>query len=520
MESIKDVHFSPLSWAEKHGKVSGRPIGDCLDRGPSPSEPINSKYTKEASDKLWGQIYHRLYIIRLWSVYDDIARMVLDFYVREKLTEQEMKWGDVRIFKMDLKGAFMLLTFETGAVRKVAMEMSDDLVMIFLCGVFGWTGTPAAFQVLNRTILWEINQIIHGFALTYSDDIIGVTREKHLKDDLLRCKTTCTNLLGPDAVEDSKTETGRRLTTLGFDVDLDKSLVTISDKNVMRAFHGFVNLDTSKKVNLKMMQQVSSWGSRYSNINVLMKPFVHELYSSYQGRREHVLFDLEPTTARVVKLFRLFLALKALEEITFSRSLVSFQIKRPTKVVEFDASLKHIGVLYYRRNSDGSETPLGGGAVSIAQLNFGVDASFQNTAEFIAALLGILGLVQLGITPSDIELRGDSITALSWASKTVFHSDLLGNASLVFVMQSLYTKVNVAVVTHLTAADNWKTDYLSRGGTLKLSGLKENRFVGLKEVNLQNSDMIETCNPRRKIESDLDFFRMWIQLRESLGSRY
>ena len=341
-----------------------------------------------------------------------------------------------------------------------------------------------------------------------------------MEDDLLRCKTTCTNLLGPDAVEDSKTETGRRLTTLGFDVDLHKSLVTISDKNVMRAFHGFVNLDTSKKVNLKMMQQVSSWGSRYSNINVLMKPFVHELYSSYQGRREHVLFDLEPTTARVVKLFRLFLALTALEEITFSRSLVSFQIKRPTKVVEFDASLKHIGVLYYRRNSDGSETPLGGGAVSIAQLNFGVDASFQNTAEFIAALLGILGLVQLGITPSDIELRGDSITALSWASKTVFHSDLLGNASLVFVMQSLYTKVNVAVVTHLTAADNWKTDYLSRGGTLKLSGLKENRFVGLKEVNLQNSDMIETCNPRRKIESDLDFFRMWIQLRESLGSRY
>ena len=232
-----------------------------------------------------------------------------------------------------------MLTFETGAVRKLAMEMSDDFVMIFLCGVFGWTGTPAAFQVLNRTIHWEINQIINGVALMYSDDIIGVTREKHLKDDLLRCKTTCTNLLGPDAVEDSKTETGRRLTTLGFDIDLDKSLVTISDKNVMRAFHGFMNLDTSKKVNLRMMQQVSSWGSRYSNINVLMKPFVHELYSSYQGRREHVLFDLEPTTARVVKLFRLFLALTALEEITLSRSLVSFQIKRSIIVVEFDASL-------------------------------------------------------------------------------------------------------------------------------------------------------------------------------------
>ena len=465
MESIKDVHFSPLSWAEKHGKVQGRPIGDCSDGGPSPRESLNSKYTKDASDELWGKIYH--------PSIDDVARMVLDFYEREKRKDLTVEWKDIRIFKMDLKGAFTLLTFETEAVRKLAMEMSDDQVMIFLCGVFGWTGTPAAFQVLNRTILWEINRVILGVALMYTDDIIGATLEKYLKDDLQKCKSTCTNLLGPDAVEDSKTESGRRLTVLGFDIDLDNYLVTISEKNVMRAFHGFMNLDTSKKVNLRMMQQVSSWGSRYSNINVLMKPFVHELYASYQGRREHVLFELEPTTARVVKLFRLFLALTALNEITFSRSIASFKTSKPTVIVEFDASLKHIGVLYYQRNSDGSETPLGGGAASIAQLDFGVDASFQNTAEFIAAVIGISGLVQLNITSAEVELRGDSITALSWAAKTLFHSDLIGNASLVFVMQSIYSKVNVAAVTHLTAANNWRTDYLSRGGTMEQLGLRD-----------------------------------------------
>ena len=246
--------------------------------------------------------------------------MVLDIYEREELNDITVKWEDIRIFKMDLKGAFTLLTFETEAVRKLAMEMSDDLVMIFLCGVFGWTGTPAAFQVLNRTIKWEINQVIYGVTLMYSDDIIGVTQKKHLTDDLQKCKSTCTNLLKPDAVEDSKTESGRRLTVLGFDIDLDESLVTISEKNIMRAFHGFMKLDTSKKVNLRMMQQVSSWGSRYSNINVLMRPLVYDLYSSYQGRREHVLFELQPTTARVVKLFRLFLALTALNEITFCHS--------------------------------------------------------------------------------------------------------------------------------------------------------------------------------------------------------
>lgn len=81
------------------------------------------------------------------------------FYKHEKLNDHTVKWEDIRIFKMDLIEAFTLLTFETEAVRKLMMEMSNDLVMIFLCGVFGWTGIPAAFQVLNRTVKWEINQV-------------------------------------------------------------------------------------------------------------------------------------------------------------------------------------------------------------------------------------------------------------------------------------------------------------------------------------------------------------------------
>ena len=54
---------------------------------------------------------------------------------------------------------------------------------------------------------------------------------------------------------------------------------------------------------------------------------------------------------------------------------------------------------------------------------------------------------------------------------------------------------------------------------MELLGLRDAKFVGLKEVNLMNSEMIEMCNPRRRIESDSEFFGMWVQLRKSLGSR-
>ena len=51
--SIPGLHLSPLSWTEKQGKVQGRPIGDCSDGGRELSnEPLNSEYTKTASDEL------------------------------------------------------------------------------------------------------------------------------------------------------------------------------------------------------------------------------------------------------------------------------------------------------------------------------------------------------------------------------------------------------------------------------------------------------------------------------------
>jgi hypothetical protein len=57
--SIPGLHISPLSWTEKQGKVQGRPIGDCSDGGREiNNEPLNSDYTKTASDELWGQIKH------------------------------------------------------------------------------------------------------------------------------------------------------------------------------------------------------------------------------------------------------------------------------------------------------------------------------------------------------------------------------------------------------------------------------------------------------------------------------
>jgi hypothetical protein len=60
---------------------------------------------------------------------------------------------------------------------------------------------------------------------------------------------------------------------------------------------------------------------------------------------------------------------------------------------------------------------VGAVAVDISLLGFGEDSQFQNSAEFIAATIGLLGLVLLGLDGSAVRLRGDSMSALCWGAK-------------------------------------------------------------------------------------------------------
>ena len=101
------------------------------------------------------------------------------------------------------------------------------------------------------------------------------------------------------------------------------------------------------------------------------------------------------------------------EERRFARQLYTFLPScRPRWIVEFDASLSGIGIIVYRRELDGegepttTEVPVGYCVVDIGVLGFGCDASFQNTSEFIGALLGVRAARICNADMSSLELRG------------------------------------------------------------------------------------------------------------------
>eukprot|EP01038_Epipyxis_sp_PR26KG_P003912 gene3912-5615_t len=142
------------------------------------------------------------------------------------------------------------------------------------------------------------------------------------------------------------------------------------------------------------------------------------------GRRRLRSLDVNGRTA--VDIVRMLLVFCMASETSFCRSFGSFSRLEASIIVEFDASLEGIGVIYYSREilDDGeiSERLLGGFAASLDSLEFGVDSGYQNTSEFIGLLVGLWGMSRLGLMHSVVELRGDSISALQWAGTSRFGS--------------------------------------------------------------------------------------------------
>ena len=407
-----------------------------------------------------------------------------------------------------------------------AMMLTDDIVYFQLAGIFGWAGTPTAFQVVTRAISWELRYALRSRMLMYVDDIIGVCFVGDVDTDLARTRDICTSLLGSGAVADDKTESGRKLEVIGYTLCLDTERIGIARKNFLKALHGFATTDVTARVNLKTAQRLASWGTRYGAICRVMRPFCSYLYRVTWGRTtSHALFFLSPEARIAVQCWRAMLSLVRFRETEFTRSIASFAPEPPVLVAEFDSSLSGSGVIWYARES-GTEVVLGVCAADLRFLGFGFDSSNQNLAEYLGAVIAVLGQVIQGYSGRSLALRGDSVTALTWAISERPRGKIVINAAMVWTLLCVATNVDVREVTHIPGEENEKCDRLSRRGpTPATTVLEEAREMGIKggvvigvNENEEIMGLLRLCDPRRKLESDSDFVAFWTEVRDAVNT--
>jgi hypothetical protein len=502
---VPQLHYCKAHWTPKKGKPSGRPLGDLTYVD---GTPVNTDETAQLATAYYGEIIH--------PTIQDIAAMVAAFTV-----EQGKSSYEVVLWKMDLKGAYTLLSYRPADVGLFAMELTDELVYLQFVGIFGWSGTPAAFQVVTRALQWEMKHALSGPTLMYVDDLVGVCLKRDLAKNLRVARRIITQLLGSNAVADDKTESGRRMDVIGYTIDLDIERVLISRKNHLKALHGFASINLEGSIGLKEAQKFASWSSRYGMICRVMRPLCAALHRLTAGRTSfHARFKLSQEAKVAIQCWRALLCVIPYDEVQFTRSLASFRSRPGETVAEFDASLSGVGVLWF--SSDGAaEGVRGVCALSLLSLGFGKDSSFQNLAEFIGAIVAVIGFVTMGGKGKNLTLRGDSITALTWAYTERTRGPTAMNAAIVWTLLCIAADVHIADTTHLPGKLNVTCDLLSRRSAadapVSQQEVKDLGLSGAAVLDLGNDPavkaLISICDPKRVLETDAQFGGFWAEAR-------
>ena len=125
-------------------------------------------------------------------------------------------------------------------------------------------------------------------------------------------------LLGPFSINESKTIMSRQADMVGWYIDLDTSLVTMSEHNLLRTLYDFMQVQREAYVQVKFIQKLASYSSRYSTICRYMKPFSSYLYSASSGYHSaNVRVKVNDDLGVVVDLWILMLVLTVIQPTRF-----------------------------------------------------------------------------------------------------------------------------------------------------------------------------------------------------------
>jgi hypothetical protein len=528
------VHYTPLGWTTKEGSPNGRTLFDAKDgKGASPLNPADKeRYTEDIRSE-WGDISN--------ADLAAICRMILAF-------EAEMagKLGgsfslkEVILFKVDLSRAFHLLSFSPESVPYLACElfqsewpqfseeMKDLLTqlgisvtdnstlswsMVYITGSFGLILLPFVFAVITRCLLILLLKSIHGRLCSYVDDSMGVCLKSQLHHDVCTICEVVELLLGPTAVEWKKWYFGRVVVMIGWKIDLDSRLVSLSRKNLMKVAYGFTVTDLEAPVTVRWVTKLASWSSRYTQILRALHPCTVSLFAQTAGMQNmEATMEWKEDAKVAVLIWRAALALLKLYEKEYSLPLDFFRTTALAYEIEYDASLTGLGFLLFSLQDGARAQLIGCGEVAFP-FDCRKESDHQNTCEFIGVLLGVLALAQRGVRNVSLRLCGDSKTSLSWGLDGHFRGKLCQKAAQVYILASMLFDIVVVETVHIPGEVNVVCDLFSRQkATAQSFGIDYRLLTDLSDSTPLHSllTLVDPTSPQL-LHTEEDFCSFWTQ---------
>jgi hypothetical protein len=300
--------------------------------------------------------------------------------------------------------------------------------------------------------------------------------------------------------------------------------LSIARKNLLKAFYGFFTLDLSKKTNLEEVERMASYSERYSLVCKVMMPFqacFNRMIAAHWN--SHARFHWTKESKLAIRMWRAALFMVTVDESHCTKNLWSFRKKPARFVIETDGSLSEVGFIIFELTEEG-EVCLGGGAADLTHFEFGTDSGYQNTSEFIGAVVGVIALIKIGIRGEGVRLRGDSKTALKWGREEKVKGAEALNAAIVMAAICVRCGIEIVDSEFISGEENWKADALSRR-IQKGRNIREIMVsIGFGDKPVIEIDrdtiaarLIEACRPGVKVGSETRFRALWSEIRNASG---
>jgi hypothetical protein len=184
------------------------------------------------------------------------------------------------------------------------------------------------------------------FMQGYCDDFSGCTIASKLEKKITVFSSLVYTLFGVESISHKKTERGRKVVHIGWEIDLDNGYldelgvpigtISLSRRNLLKLLHGFFSLPSDFLLSRDKLERLASWMARYSSVVLpQLKPYSAILFKEISGRKSNMsrCISNEAINATIV-----------IFPWQFTRPLFHLLDMKPSIMLNFDASLNGLGV--------------------------------------------------------------------------------------------------------------------------------------------------------------------------------
>jgi hypothetical protein len=441
-------HISPLWWVEQDpiAKPQGRFLGDLTNR--ELGNALNSEEAKEYIKERYGELNHPTIISILISIC--------------MLAEGCGGFRNIRLWKEDITGAFTHFYYNPDQAIWLSFAISLTHMLIFIMGMFGWSGSPYVFGVFSRALLRFILERIEGKCHCYCDDFIGISPKEQALSDSQICQKAIEDCFGKDtAAKDKRVAPCLETDAIGWQINLVLITIRPNYKGIKSLTRAFCVVKVNSELSTKQFQTMASLACRYSMCLKGMRAFVRPLFQMCTLKRYK---KCKPSTAAKIAIL-MWQTVTACLLCNPNRLALDIRVVINTEASNMihaisDAGPEALGIALYTNDRELI------GYLSYTFPFHARDPKYQNAREYSAILMIKVLLILMGFTDREVSCSvkwtGDNRSSLSWVRKTMCTSI---SAQRVFMAESwLSTLANVHTIDtlHKPGIEMGAIDDLSR----------------------------------------------------------